>query len=123
MPNSNIEWKFLTDGAVLEKLGAEVRRMRLERNLTQAVVAERAGVDRTTVVKIEAGKASHLLNLIQVLRAIGRLDVLDNFHEEPRLTPMMALEQEAKYHRKQRKRASSPKATIVPPKPKPKSTW
>ncbi|MFT3885102.1 MAG: helix-turn-helix domain-containing protein [Flavobacteriales bacterium] len=121
MSNSNIEWKLLTDKEVLEKLGTEVRRMRLERNLTQSVVAERAGVDRTTVVKIEAGKASHLLNLIQVLRAIGRLDVLDNFHEEPHLTPMMALEQEAKYHRKQRKRASSSKATIVPPKPK--STW
>jgi DNA-binding XRE family transcriptional regulator len=123
MPSSNIEWKFLADSAVLEKLGGEVRRMRLERNLSQAVVAERAGVDRTTVVKIEAGKANSLLNLVQVLRAIGRLDVLDNFHEEPRLTPMMALEQEAKYHPKQRKRASRPKATIVPPKPKPKSTW
>ncbi|MBX2973900.1 MAG: helix-turn-helix domain-containing protein [Flavobacteriales bacterium] len=123
MSEGNIEWKFLTDQEVLEKLGAEVRRMRLERNLAQSVVAERAGVDRTTVVKIEAGKASNMLNLIQVLRAIGRLDVLDNFHEEPRLTPMMALEQEAKYYRKQRKRASPPKATIVPPKPKPKSTW
>jgi hypothetical protein len=34
---------------------------------------------------------------------------------------MMALEQEAKYLAKQRKRASRRKPTIVPPKPR--STW
>jgi len=121
MSNNIITWKLLTDEQVLEKLGAELRRMRLERNLTQATVAERAGVDRTTVVKLEAGKANSLVNLVQVLRALGRLEVLNDFHEEPRISPMMALEQEAKYYRKQRKRASPQKGRIVPPKPK--STW
>jgi transcriptional regulator with XRE-family HTH domain len=121
MPNTNINWKLLTDEQVLEKLGGELRRMRLERNLSQANVAERAGVDRTTVVKIEAGKGNSLMNLVQVLRALGRLELLDGFHEEPRISPMMALEQEAKYYRKLRKRASPRKDRIVPPKPK--STW
>lgn len=121
MTSYHIDWKLLTDDKVLDKLGSELRRMRLERNLTQATVAERAGVDRTTVVKLEAGSAVSVLILVQVLRALGRLDVLDNFHEEPRLTPMMAFEQEAKYYRKQRKRASPKKNRIVPPKPK--STW
>lgn len=121
MPNDRIEWKNLTDHQVLKRIGAGLRRMRLERNLTQATVAERAGVDRTTVVKIEAGKGNSLLNLVQVLRAIGRMDVLEGFHEEPRLSPMMALEQETKYLAKQRKRASPAKPTVVPPKPK--STW
>src|SRR5690606_38725314 len=118
MPNDNINWKLLTDEQVLGKLGGALRRMRLARNLSQANVAERAGVDRTTVVKIEAGKGNSLMNLVQVLRALGHLDLLDGFHKEPRLTPMMALEQETKYLAKQRKRASRRKPTIVPPKPK-----
>jgi hypothetical protein len=78
-------------------------------------------LDRTTVVKLEAGRAATLLTVVQVLRAMGRLEVLDAFHEEPRISPMMALEQEAKYLAKQRKRASRHKPTVV--KPKPKSTW
>jgi transcriptional regulator with XRE-family HTH domain len=121
MRESNINLKAFPDAAILERLGAEVKRMRLEKNLSQAEVAERAGLDRTTVVKLEAGRAATLLTVVQVLRAIGRLDVLDAFHEEPRLTPMMALELEAKYERKRRKRASPQKGRILPPKPK--STW
>jgi transcriptional regulator with XRE-family HTH domain len=118
---NNIEWKLLTDDQVLKKLGAELRRMRLERNLTQATVAERAGVDRTTVVKLEAGNANSLINMVQVLRALGRLDVLDNFHQEQKPTPFMVVEMQEKYLRKQRKRASSKQPDVVPPKPK--STW
>lgn len=121
MSNNHIEWKTLTDEQVLEKLGAELRRMRLERNLTQAAVAERAGVDRTTVVKLEAGNANSLTNMVQVLRALGRLDVLDGFHEEQRPTPYMVVEMQEKYLRKQRKRASRKQPDVVPPKPK--STW
>jgi transcriptional regulator with XRE-family HTH domain len=121
MANDHIDWKLFTDDQVLEKLGAELRRMRLERNLTQATVAERAGVDRTTVVKLEAGNANSLINLVQVLRALGRLDVLDNFHQEQKPTPFMVVEMQEKYLRKQRKRASTKKPDVVPPKPK--STW
>ncbi len=121
MPTNHIEWEMLTDDRVVARLGKEMRRMRLERNYTQAMVAERAGLDRTTIVKLEAGNPVGLLTLVQVLRAIRRMDVLDGFHEEPRMSPMMALEQEAKYYRKQRKRASPKKPGIVPPKPK--STW
>ena len=121
MATNNINWKVLKDEKVVMQLGKELRRMRLERNLSQAEVAKRAGLDRTTVVKLEAGRAATLLTVVQMLRAIGRLEVLDGFHEEPRITPMMALEQETKYLAKQRKRASRRKPTIVPPKPK--STW
>ena len=121
MATSNINWQAFDDHTIVERLGSEVKRMRLEKNLSQAEVAERAGLDRTTVLKLEAGRAATLLTVVQVLRALRRLDVLNAFHEEPRLTPMMALELDAKYERKKRKRASPKKDRIVPPKPK--STW
>lgn len=122
MPTSNISWKLLKDENVVEQLGKELRRMRLSGNLSQAEVAKRAGLDRTTVVKLEAGRAATLLTVVQVLRAMDWLDVLDGFHEEPQLTPYQLVEQQEKYLTKQRKRASRRKSDIVPPKPK-KSTW
>ncbi len=121
MATSNIKWKGLKDTQVVERLGQELRRMRLERNLSQAEVARRAGLDRTTVVKLEAGRAATLLTVVQVLRAMDKLEVLDGFHEEPQLTPYQVVEQQSKYLKKQRKRASRKKPEIVPPKPK--STW
>lgn len=121
MAESNIKWRALADDAIVQQLGSELKRMRLEKNLTQAEVAERAGLDRITVLKLESGRAASLLTVVQVLRALGRLDLLNAFHEEPRLTPMMALEMETKYQRKQRKRASPKKNRVLPPKPK--STW
>lgn len=122
MTTNNISWKDLKDTTVVARLGKELRRMRLERNLSQAEVAKRAGLDRTTVVKLEAGRAATLLTVVQVLRAMDKLEVLDGFHEELKPTPYQLVEQQGKYLAKQRKRASRPKATIVPPKPK-KSTW
>ena len=121
MSTSNINWKGLKDTQVVERLGAELRRMRLERNLSQAEVARRAGLDRTTVVKLEAGRAATLVTVVQVLRAMDHLELLDAFHAEPQPTPYMLVEAQAKYLKKVRKRASRKKAVVVPPKPK--STW
>lgn len=121
MATSNIIWQDLSDTQVVEQLGTELRRMRLERNLSQAEVAQRAGLDRTTVVKLEAGRAATLLTVVQVLRAIGQLPLLDAFHQEPIPSPYMLAEAQEQYLKKQRKRAGRKKPGIVPPKPK--SSW
>ncbi|MBL7946621.1 MAG: helix-turn-helix domain-containing protein [Flavobacteriales bacterium] len=121
MATSNINWKGLKDTQVVEQLGAELRRMRLERNLSQAEVAQRAGLDRTTVVKLEAGRAATLLTVVQVLRAMDKLDLLDAFHQEPVPSPYMLVEAQEKYLKKQRKRAGRKKPDVLPPKPT--STW
>lgn len=121
MPINSINWNLLSNQQIVARLGKEVKRIRLERNLSQAEVAERAGLDRTTVGKLEAGRAATLLTVVQVLRAIGRLDLLDAFHQEPQPTPYMLVEAQEKYLKQQRKRASRKKPEVGPPKPK--STW
>jgi transcriptional regulator with XRE-family HTH domain len=121
MATSNINWQALSDTQVVERLGAELRRMRLERNLSQAEVATRAGLDRTTVVKLEAGRAATLLTVVQVLRAMDRLDLLDVFHQEPQPTPYMLVEAQTQYLKKQRKRAGRKKPDVITPRTK--STW
>jgi transcriptional regulator with XRE-family HTH domain len=55
----------------LRTLGARIQAQRLHKNLTQEKLAERAGVDRSTVQRIEGGytdpKFSHLLRIAEAL--------------------------------------------------------
>lgn len=43
---------------ILTRLGAQLRSQRLERGLTQAEVARRAGLPRLKVLQVEAGRGS-----------------------------------------------------------------
>ncbi len=58
----------------LRTLGEHLRAWRLLNDLTQALVAERAGVSRPTVAAIEAGQSVSTENLVRVLRVLGVLD-------------------------------------------------
>jgi transcriptional regulator with XRE-family HTH domain len=55
-----------------DELGARVRRERLRRNLSQQTLAERAGVSRLTVTRMEAGSPVTLPSFLSVLVALGR---------------------------------------------------
>lgn len=92
----------MSDPAIVREIGARVRRIRLNRNLTQQQVAEAAGIHRTTLSSFENGTASNTLTLVQVLRALGELDVLHSFLPDPGPSPL----QMAKLEGKERKRAS-----------------
>lgn len=91
-----------SDTALLEAIGTRLRRIRLDRDWTQARVAERAGLDRTTVGALERGETSGPLALIALLRALGRLEVLAPLLEEPRPSPLDVV----RGRRRTRKRAS-----------------
>ncbi|WP_125776765.1 helix-turn-helix domain-containing protein [Antribacter gilvus] len=59
----------------IETLGAHVRGWRMVLGLTAQQVAERAGITRDTLRKVETGDSSVSFgNVAQVLRALGVLD-------------------------------------------------
>jgi len=60
----------------LRKLGDDLRTWRKLRRLTAEEVADRAGVGRSTVLRLETGEGSTLENLLRVARALGVLDEL-----------------------------------------------
>lgn len=91
----------MSDTAVLVEIGWRLQVYRLNLNLSQADVAERAGVSRRTLQKIESGQSCALTLLIRILRALGRLDALDAFLPEPGLSPI----QLAKLKGRERQRA------------------
>lgn len=67
----------LTDAAVLAEIGERLATLRLERRLTQAELAEQAGVSKRTVERLEAGASSQLTSFIRMLRVLDRVHALD----------------------------------------------
>lgn len=54
------------------QVGARIRSLRLDRNLTQERLAERAGVSRDTVIYAETGRKAVSLDVIHLLaQALG----------------------------------------------------
>jgi transcriptional regulator with XRE-family HTH domain len=54
-------------------IGDRIRTARMEAAITQETLAERSGLDRKTVVRIEGGTHSTLLDhLLLIARALGR---------------------------------------------------
>lgn len=93
----------MTDPALVKEIGAGLKQMRLNKNISQADLAEKAGIDRTTISRLEGGSGGTLITLVQVLRALDRLDILNVFREEPSISPIQLL----KIQEKSRKYASS----------------
>jgi transcriptional regulator with XRE-family HTH domain len=93
----------LSDGTVLDELGGRMARCRLDLQLTQAELAEQAGVSKRTVERIEAGATTQVSTLIRILRVLNLLDGLDQLVPEAGPRPMDIL----KLKRTERKRASS----------------
>jgi len=100
------KYKTMADDAVLEELGRRLERRRLALQLTQAKLAEQAGVSKRTVERIEAGAAAQTLSLIRMLRVLDLLQGLDQMIPETGPRPMDLL----KLKGKERKRASSRRA-------------
>jgi transcriptional regulator with XRE-family HTH domain len=107
----------LTDRVVLRELGERLARIRLDRNLTQAELADQAGVSKRTVERMESGEvATQLSGLIRVCRALKLIERFDALIPEPIASPVAQL----KLRGKMRKRASR---TRTDSEPLGKWTW
>jgi transcriptional regulator with XRE-family HTH domain len=87
--------------AIRRELGKRLQSERLNRNITQKALAEKAGISRRTLVGAERGEPFTLDTLLSILRVLGCLAQLDLFLPEPEISPV----QLSKLKGKQRKRA------------------
>ena len=94
-----------TDIEVLQEIGSRLRAYRLQMNLAQADLATRAGVNRTTIRDIEAGKDAQLSTLLKFLRALGRLEDIDAFLPKPSVSPIQLMKLQGKPRQRARKSA------------------
>ncbi|MFT5315281.1 MAG: putative transcriptional regulator [Candidatus Krumholzibacteriia bacterium] len=91
-----------SDKAILAQMGQRLKQARLRRNISQKELADRAGLNRTTIGDLERGASASTLTLVQVLRALELLEELADFLPEPGPSPLEL----AKRQGKKRQRAS-----------------
>lgn len=99
--------------SIRKELGRRLQSERLNRNITQAALAEKAGIARRTIVGAERGESFTIDTLISILRELGCLSQLDLFLPVPEISPV----QLSKLKGKKRQRAGG-KFTY----PKPRTT-
>ena len=73
MTNSTLQ----TDDQIVAELGRRLAARRVDLDLTQAMLAEQAGVGKRTLERLESGGSVQLTTLVRVLRALDLLAVLD----------------------------------------------
>jgi putative transcriptional regulator len=67
---------LLSDKATMSLLGDRLTAYRLQRNWTQARLADESDVSKRTIERLEAGGSVQLTNWLRVLRTFGLLSVL-----------------------------------------------
>jgi transcriptional regulator with XRE-family HTH domain len=97
----------LTDAAIAQLLGQRIERYRIAAGLTQAELAERAGIGKRTVERVEAGRGAELVTLIRVLRSLNALEGFQRLLPELPPSPIEQL----KLRGKQRRRVSHPRGS------------
>ena len=101
MDNINTIYE-MSDRAIVRLIGKEIQRLRIEQNITQAKLSKDAGIDRSFLSQVENGRPASILTILQIIRALKRLDLFAGFMQQPQLSPMMM----AKFEKKKRNRAS-----------------
>ena len=98
---TNMDWVKMSDVTIVENLGKFIKHIRIQQNITQVQLAKMAGLNRWTIGQIENGESITLTSLIQILRALDVLYVLDDFEIIDEIDPI----EYAKLQEKKRKRA------------------
>ncbi len=99
---------LLTDEAILAELGGRMAQRRLELRLTQAELAEQAGISKRTVERIEAGATTQMSTMIRILRALDFLDRLDGLLPEAGPRPMDLLKLKGRERQRAPRRKKKP---------------
>ncbi|MEO8086818.1 MAG: helix-turn-helix transcriptional regulator [Bacteroidota bacterium] len=103
---SNKNWTSMSDLALATHIGVFVRQHRLEQNKTQDTLSHAAGISRSTLSLLERGEIVTLATLIQVLRVLDQLQVMDAFVVQKSISPIAL----AKMEQQERKRARNKKS-------------
>lgn len=98
---SGNNWYAITDKGLCETIGYFIKRQRVDQNKSQSEVSKAAGVSRSTLSLLERGKNVSISNLIQILRTLELLYIMDVFNVENEISPIAY----AKMKMKSRQRA------------------
>lgn len=114
MNSTFTNWNAMSDKALAMHIGRFIKEKRIEHNKTQESIAHAAGISRSTLSLLEKGETVTVSTLLQVMRVLDLLPILDAFTIRPTISPI----QLAKMEMKTRKRV---RGMQTPPNTQ--STW
>lgn len=88
--------------ALIALIGERVRGERLRQDLTQATLADKAGISPRALRTLEAGGGAQLTTLVRIMKALGAEGALIALLPEPTISPMAMLERKAPRQRGRR---------------------
>ncbi|MES2112274.1 MAG: helix-turn-helix transcriptional regulator [Bacteroidota bacterium] len=100
-------WQLGSDLSILQDIGNFIKETRLQQNKSQELAAEEAGVHRSTLVRMENGEGGTLLSFVQILRMLGKLELLQAFETKQQISPLLLAELELKKRRRARTKRGS----------------
>lgn len=87
---------FMTNDALLSYVGKQMKQMRINAQMTQQELAERAGVSRVTLALLENGRGAKLDTLISLLRTLQKLEILNQFETQAVISPLLLAKMEGR---------------------------
>lgn len=96
-----------TNGTIMRQIGSKLKELRIEKNMKQTELADAAGVSVFTISSVENGKATSLLTIVQLLRALEHLDYLNSFFQEEAMSPVAYAKLMKKNKKKERVKSSA----------------
>ena len=115
---SYINWVLLSDEAIEMEIGLYIKKARQQQSKTQQEIAKAANISRSTLSLLERGESGSLKTLIQVLRVLDKLQLLQVFKFEEPVSPL-ALAKAQQKSRERVRQTKEPKA----PYNREKSSW
>jgi transcriptional regulator with XRE-family HTH domain len=85
------DWYSITDSEIIIEIGKRLKTQRIFENITQQMLAEQTGLNRSTIRDIENGRSVNLLSLIPVIRRLELLDRLDEAIPDYEKSPVLAI--------------------------------
>jgi transcriptional regulator with XRE-family HTH domain len=88
--------------ALIALIGERIRAERLRQDLTQATLADKAGISPRALRTLEAGGGAQLTTLVRTMKALGAESALLALLPEPTISPMAMIERKAPRQRGRR---------------------
>jgi transcriptional regulator with XRE-family HTH domain len=102
--NAMSELQFKSPVELQVELGRRLRQLRLQRNIDQRTVAEKAGIALTALQSLEAGRGSSVQTLVRTLKALNYLEGIEMLAPQPTVNPLFLLRTKKPRQRVQRPR-------------------
>ena len=107
--NSNTNWYAHSDKMLCQSIGQFIKHHRTEQQLTQQEVADKANISRSTLSLLERGETVTVTTLLQVLRVMNLLSIMDSFVIPTPISPIALAKAQQQKRQRVRKTTGSNK--------------